>query len=157
MARGRWEEHSEAIISEYRSGKPVKEITAAFGIRDNVLYALLHRHGVPTRGRRALPVGEIVRLYTEEHTSTPRIAGGYGVSEKRISALLKAQGVPVRRRTGMSVVTPEKAAQYAALRAQGRRHYELAALFRIHPNTLYKALKRLRQAERADEGGEPTS
>jgi phage antirepressor YoqD-like protein len=144
MARGRWDAHAAEIIREYQGKKSVKEIKAAYGIRDNVLYALLRRHGVPTRRRRDLPVGRVVRLYTQAHMSTTQIARMYRVAPERVSVLLKAEGVIVRRRTGASVVTAEKAAQYDALRAQGRCHSEIAALFRLHPGTLRRALKNLR-------------
>lgn len=96
----KWDGVAPEVIADYRAGKELADISAAHGIPQGSIGALLLRHGVP-RDRRAappLPVADIVRIYTVEGLSIDDITTRVGHGFNYVRDALIGAGVQLRPR-----------------------------------------------------------
>jgi transposase-like protein len=89
------------IVARRKTGTPIKQIAADFGLNRSTINDILRAEGVPARRATIGPEHreEIVRLYGEG-LSIAQVAKRYGVSDDLMFYAFKRLGIQTRPRRG---------------------------------------------------------
>lgn len=93
------EARAQQVVSEYRRGKTVYQLSNAFGCHRTTISEILKRHNVILRGTSPTPeqADEMVRLY-EDGMSLAKVGKQLGFNASTVLAQLRIQRVPTRTR-----------------------------------------------------------
>lgn len=140
----------EQAIREYLAGESSTVVAARHGVTDSTITAAVRAAGHPrhTPGehcRGHFDDNEVIRLYTQEHLSPPKVAARLGITARTVRTTLDRLGVPRRddrhTHSGGSNRLPETVLRAAGqLYADGLTRREVSERLGIHHRVVDKGI-----------------
>lgn len=137
----------DALIDAYRRGVPTKAIAAEMGIAHQTIFKVLHRRGVPLRGRAPVTPTEVDVILDRYHAgdTVESIADRLGVTKRTVYNVLDRQNEPKQRKSGpqLSEFSESELARVARLRSERLTKGEIMAEMRCGLERVNRAFDQL--------------